>query len=1041
MRGTEWLSILWRFCFEGSAFVENKLKSGVNMVYKRKSLILVFMLFLSLFFNFPVTSIAGEDGEGVVNSDTSSGIDGYQEEVEEENNKKDRSVQSSNSDKELLIRVGWYKRDGYYDKDNDGNISGFGVDYLNAIAEYTGWKYVFIEGTKSQCEAWLESGYINILSPIGEENVLKNAYIAREVIGEDYGYIYKLNNKFDINYEETESFTNLTVGMVRGGELRENLERYCLEKGFQFHEIKIYDTLDGMIKDLASGKVDAIITDSYVKVENLKVIGRFSNGRVTLAVSSRELVEELNKALENLKLDYPSLNSDLKKLYFDEGSQKNLEFLKEEKDFLEKEHKFKLAILKEQYPISYKVDEQETYKGIILDIIEKIEHYTGFEMELQYVDRFSEAVLMTKNRDVDFVGGVVLSTQQIESGIRNDEGNVEYIHTVPFYEMRLSLVGRKNTDMDANLEVAMPAYLSELLSLFKNLYPQYTFITYAGDEECIEGILAKEVDVAIQSDLKLNDLIIYDKYKEIHNLEYIPGNYGVTLLLRNENRLLFSVLNKAINSVSATERSTIVNDNIQHVDIKNMSVKDFLVEYRDTIIWLCMILIAIITALGGYTKYRREKKSKERAYKDSVTGISSMEKFRIDVAPILHSSDKTNYYVVTIDIDKFKVINDLYGYDQGDKTIAYLAKVLRAGLSQGDYITRSVADNFVIFKRADNRRQIKEFLSESFNIVDKTVTDEKVHYRMIIKAGIYHIREEDWEISSVIDKANLAKNTMKRWHHSSYNFYSEEMRQKNLEAKKMENDMEKALLNSEFCIYLQPQVDLATKKIVSAEALVRWKHSTEGMIPPGKFIPVFENNGFVVRLDLFVWEEAIKTLVKWKENNQFMVPIAINLSRIDVEREGMIEQLIELMDKYQLECKWIKTELTESACLDNDDMILTKMKQLKDYGFKIAIDDFGSGYSSLNLLTKMPIDILKIDKSFLDINIDMPLNDEIVMRDLVDMGKHLNLQIIIEGVETREQSDFLEAIGCDIAQGYLYGAPMSIEEFEKVLEKDQKGRG
>ena len=239
--------------------------------------------------------------------------------------------------------------------------------------------------------------------------------------------------------------------------------------------------------------------------------------------------------------------------------------------------------------------------------------------------------------------------------------------------------------------------------------------------------------------------------------------------------------------------------------------------------------------------------------------------------------------------------------------------------------------------------------------------------------------------------------------------------------------------NSEFCIYLQPQVDLVTKKIVSAEALVRWFHGSDGMISPAKFIPVFENNGFVVKLDLFVWEEAIKTLVKWRDNNQIMVPIAINLSRIDVGREGMIECLIQLMEKYELDREWIKTELTESACLEDDDLVMNRMRQLKDYGFRIAVDDFGSGYSSLHLLKKMPIDILKIDKSFLDINEDMPLTDEIVMRDVVDMGKHLDLQIIVEGVETIEQSDFLEAIGCDIAQGYLYGRPMPVEEFEKLL--------
>jgi len=250
--------------------------------------------------------------------------------------------------------------------------------------------------------------------------------------------------------------------------------------------------------------------------------------------------------------------------------------------------------------------------------------------------------------------------------------------------------------------------------------------------------------------------------------------------------------------------------------------------------------------------------------------------------------------------------------------------------------------------------------------------------------------------------------------------------------------MAEALKTGQFQVYLQPQVDLRTKKIVSAEALVRWIHPQKGMIPPFRFIPVFENNGFITRLDLFIWEEVIKTIVGWRNTGKKMVPIAINLSRIDVEKEGVVDALIALMNKYQLESQWVKTELTESICLENDGIIMERMEQLKRAGFTIAVDDFGSGYSSLHLLKTMPLDILKIDKGFLDINMNMSRKDAIVIRDVVEMSKHLELQSIMEGVETLEQSRFLESIGCDIAQGYYYGKPMPIPEFEKLLETNTR---
>ena len=940
-----------------------------------------------------------------------------------------------------VITVGWYEKEGYFERDKDGNLHGFGVDYLNAIAEYTGWKYEFKKGTKRQCMTWLESGAIDLLSPVGVHKELKNAFFAREVIGEDYGYLYKSSDNFNIGYEKVEHFKEMTVGMEGESGLQENLERYCEEKGITFYTTTSYESTDEMIKDMAAGKLDAVLLDSYTNISNVKVIGRFSNGRVTFATSDEYILKDLNYAMENIKLNNPGFSEDLRKLYFEEGSHNNLEYLSEEKRFLDNNHSFNIVLSGQQYPVSYPSDDGKGYQGIAPEVLKKIQYYTDFEFNIEYVDYVDQGMKKLISSEVDILGGIILGSQNTNTtGMMLINGN-RASYTVPYYQVNLAIVGRKNTDMNAGLKVAVPAYFHGGTEILKEIYPNYTFISYPGDEECFDGILNQEVDVAVQTDLKINELTVYDKYKEIQNLKYIPGNYSAAFLVQSDNEMLISVLNKAINSISSAALSTIVNNNIQHFAVEQMTFQEIWEEYKSYIILIFIATIATFASITGYAKYKQEEKNKEKAYRDSVAKISSLEKFRIDVCPLLRRDEKTKYYMIAADIDKFKVINDLYGYDQGDMTIAYVASVMKNNLGAEDFIARSVADNFLIMKKADSPEEIEQYLSGVFRTIDIAISERDIHFHMIIKAGIYKVRAEDDEISSLIDKANMAKNDMGRYHQSSYNFYSEEMRQKNLEAKKIENEMEEALKNSEFCIYLQPQIDLVTKKVVSAEALVRWFHPKNGVIPPGKFIPIFENNGFVVQLDLFVWEEAIKTLVKWRENNQIMVPIAINLSRIDVGKEGMVDKLIALMEKYQLETEWIKTELTESACLENDDVVMKRMNQLKDYGFRIAVDDFGSGYSSLHLLKKMPIDILKIDKSFLDFEEDIPLNDEIVMRDVVDMGKHLNLQIIVEGVETIEQSDFLEAIGCDIAQGYFYGKPMPVEEFEKLLLEDYKEEG
>ena len=386
------------------------------------------------------------------------------------------------------------------------------------------------------------------------------------------------------------------------------------------------------------------------------------------------------------------------------------------------------------------------------------------------------------------------------------------------------------------------------------------------------------MDVAVQSDLKINEMTIYDKYKELQNLKFIPGSYAAAFTIHTSDKVFVDILNKTLNGFSDTSMATIENNNIQHIAMAEMTVLEFINRYRGYIGFSIILLILINGAIIGYRKYEQEKRDKEKAYKDSIANVSSMEKFRIDVEPILNSKQKLEYYIISVDIEQFKIINDLFGYEEGDKVIAFLGRILKEQLDQESYVTRSNAECFVVLKKAKEFSEIKAYLKAVFKEVAAGIYRIDSEYKLILKAGIYEIVEDDFVLSSIIDKANIAKMNMAIGHKSAYAIYSESMRQNALDEKKMENDMEKALENGQFKVYLQPQVDFKTRKIVSAEALVRWIDSENGVIPPIKFIPLFEKNGFICKLDYFVWEESIKTLVKWRENNQIMVPLIFLIS-------------------------------------------------------------------------------------------------------------------------------------------------------------------
>lgn len=943
-----------------------------------------------------------------------------------------------------LVKVGWFESEGYFERDQNNNLIGFGMDYLNAIAAYTGWEYEFVEGTRQECLTMLQNGEIDIMSPVRIDLELENAKMSSEVIGESYGYIYKLGNNFNISFEEYSKFDRMIVGVEKGNGIEKEVKAYCEENGFEFYDIVYFDTVDEMKKELAGRKIDAIVVDSYVNVENLKVIGRFSNSRVTFAVSDDALWKPLNQAIENIKLDNPEFTEDLRQRYFSESSQTNLEYSVEERDFLTVGRKYNVALNTEQYPLSYKTTEESGHKGIAVDILKRIEQYSGITFNIVYVDSYAQAEELLKSGEVDILCGDIVGKTDINniSEILSDEDsgkNREY--TAEFYDMEMAFIGRKGTDMDASLKVAVPSYVNKCISELEIMYPKYEFMVYGSDEDCLDAILDKKVDVAVQSNLKINEMIIYEKYKEIQNLKFIPGNYSAVFTIRTEDDILINIMNKTLNSISASTMATIENNNIQHIAIEQMTVAELVNQYKGYLILVFILILAFNGVWLGYRKYQQEKKDKEKAYNDSIANVSSMVKFRIDAEPILNSSRKLEYYLVSVDIDQFKIINDLYGYEKGDKVIAYLANILKHDLGKESLIARSNADCFLILKKAGELSEIEQYLNAVFEQVDADIEKYAIDYRMILKAGIYKIIEDDFVLSSIMDKANIAKRNIEIGHESTYAMYSEAMRQKALDDKMMENDMEKALETGQFKVYLQPQVDLKTKKIVGAEALVRWIDPEKGIIPPYKFIPLFEKNGFISRLDYYVWEGVIQTLAKWRENIQIMVPISINLSRVDIQKSGMIEETMKLLDKYSIHPKWVKAEVTESVCLENDKIIIEKMELLKRYGLKIAIDDFGSGYSSLHMLKEMPIDILKIDKSLLDYKGEMREKDEILIRDVVDLGKHLHMQIIMEGVETLEQSDFLESIGCDIAQGYYYGRPLSIAEFELALEENYRAEG
>lgn len=444
-------------------------------------------------------------------------------------------------------------------------------------------------------------------------------------------------------------------------------------------------------------------------------------------------------------------------------------------------------------------------------------------------------------------------------------------------------------------------------------------------------------------------------------------------------------------------------------------------------------IIVITKMLWAYlVKLHEQEKYKDLVYLDSLTGIPNINKFNIEVKKILDRNELKNYAIVSFDIEKFKFINATYGYEEGNRLLGYVSSIITSLVEEKDMFARVSADNFVVLLKCDDKDKLLKRLVEVNNKIQYIASNNEKKYRVVLTCGIYVIQLQDKDVTIMIDRANIARKTVKGSYESSFAFYSEIVHSQIVKEIEIENIMVEALKNKEFEIYMQPKVRLDSKAIVGAEALVRWIRLEGKLIEPNYFIPIFEKNGFIVDLDFFVFEQVHRKIRQWLDEERTVLPISINLSRVHLRDEKFIDRLLELSEKYGIPTSLIEIELTESSFTDNIQNLLVYMHRLKKLGYKISIDDFGAGYSSLNLLKDLPVDILKIDSEFFRSNSDKK-REKIIIESIVEMSKKLGITVLTEGVETEEQSVFLESIGCDLAQGFLFAKPMPMEEFEEIL--------
>ena len=934
------------------------------------------------------------------------------------------------ADSQDIIKVGYIDCRGFIEN-KKGVYSGYAIDYLNEIAEYTDWRYEYVYfDTWNECTNALYDGNIDLvcMAQFSQEDNKEFLYS-----GIPFGYEFTVlyaSPEADIFYEDYEAMSGCRVGMIRGSVHTDNFISIANKNGVEFEPV-YFDKATDIDEALKNGSIDMFVAGSLYNSLNAKVIGRYDATEFYCMAGrdNKVLIEKLDDALNMIKIEKREIESELFiKYYGDSQISVNPMFTREEHEFIESADTVKVMLMADSMPLSYEKDGVQ--KGIFVEYLKLLSKKSGLDIE---VDMSLTPLSMEKQMEFLKEDNSILLRSDRTLGSLKDSIAVSN----PMSEMKLAYVMRKDKVVEGRKDdfvFGLTKEMTYLEDMLKADSEAFEIKYYDSTVECLEALLDREIDIVIQDSYVIAHIIQKNKYAD--NLIEMPGeklSNGMCLMMADDNEMLMQVINKTINHIPDTEVEELVAMELL-TNPYQIKFEDMLYKYWKPLVLVVAILaVAIIIytiMLRKMTELKIRKNDyrmlQRRVHRDELTGVYNKTYFYEKVRNAIDATDE-NMCIVVMDVVKFKVVNELHGMEAGDRLLKYMADMLvKLGEGRDFIIARFTEDHFYVCMREKDFNEIhlprhhKTFLEDM---------DIKVVY------GVYMVGDRrDVPVNIMCDRAALAIHDKEHKQVGYIYYYSDEERRRIIREQEIENEMEAALIERQFRIYVQPKYDIDTQKITGGEVLVRWFHPDNGMISPGEFIPIFEKNGFIIRLDYYIWEEACKLISELNAKGMPKLPISVNVSRAHFYGNELKSKLEELIGKYDLERKDLEIEITETICAEDADIVVKKVQELRKVGYRIAMDDFGSGYSSLNMLKEMPLDIIKMDLKFLDGG-DDEAKSRNILGTLITLAKSLKFDVVVEGVETKEQVAFLQGIGnCNI-QGYYFSRPVDTDTYESMLKE------
>ncbi len=924
---------------------------------------------------------------------------------------------------EKTLRIGHYPGFNIFGESKEKNSKALGHDSLMELAQQAQVKVELVELGSSSYVEFLYGGRIDIaglMVPVPQLTHLVS-YSKNSFGYAQFGLASK--SKTNLFYDDPQSIHGKKVATFHGNSANPLFRAYTEKNNITVEYI--HGSLDNYTE------LDAdyyLIFSSIKNIHDFEIVLRL--GKLPLHFAVKKGNEALLLPLEEAFTVLTNRKTSVVRRILDKFEKIDEKFdnrtLTRAEAELVRGRTFTVGFIENNPPFQY-LDDQGQPQGMSIDILNIL------------AERYDFQVVFKPYEIIDGASSANIEEFDLMLSLKGDKKHVDtfFRATDPYYlvQMIMLIKNSGNSSIENILKnetkIGMLQNIAFDYSELNRLVPKASIQHYNSFSDLVQSFERKQIDAAVftSSDAQYASALI-DGEKHLY-----PLGIELPISVYISNKWVYPYLDIFNTMLSDISYQSLYEINFKHtVNYSPIySLEDFLLEYWPYLLGMFFTVAFFFAMYLMKVQMNKKNEILRMLNTDDITSLSSSRYFSVQVKEKLKAANPSEYELITLDIDYFRMINKHYGMEKGTQVICYMADALQKAYANSDVLmSRNHSEQFAIFKRIDVGFSIEHVVEEFIVRAIKDVVGK--NYSLTLSAGIYPIVDPQEEISDMIDFADIARRRGKALHKMTYVTFNEKMRKDFLDTIHIVHRMEGALKDGEFIIVLQPKVCFETLKIIGAEALVRWIPAEGGPIYPDKFISTMETDGFISELDLYVFEKVCAFV---QENSMYYrVPkIAVNLSAVTMCEPNIVEKLIAIAKRYNVSPSNLELELTESALNAFEDAIIKALSRLKSLGFSIAMDDFGTGESSLNRLGVIKVDVLKLDKSFLNFNQNAD-QGHIVVEKIIELAKELNMKIVSEGVETLEQVLWLRGLQCHIAQGYYFSRPVDLDTFKQLLKDD-----